>query len=130
MLVAVTVAGLMRAGRTDSAREFLPLLEDGVVETFGALGWQDAPQAGTMLLAYGYVLCADGATRSTGARLLAMARRMRARQDYWTFYVIMRDMADLSGLSADEWRAIETAMAQTPRHQVRAQAQAVLVSRR
>lgn len=130
MLVAVTVAGLMRAGRTDSAREFLPLLEDGVVETFGALGWQDAPQAGTMLLAYGYVLCADGATRATGARLLAMARRMRARQDYWTFYVTMRDVADLPGLPADEWRTIETAMAQTPRHQVRAQAQAVLVSRR
>ena len=114
MLVSVTVVGLMNVGQVDRARVFLDLVGDGVAMMLSETGWHDRPQAGTMALAAGYVLCAEPETRETGARLMLLSRKLRARRDYRCLFVADRDMRVLSRLPDAGWDAmVESAMAVT-----------------
>ncbi|WP_338837525.1 BTAD domain-containing putative transcriptional regulator [Gordonia polyisoprenivorans] len=130
MMVSVAVIGLMRAGLTELARGYLPILGDGVAATFSALGWHDSPQAGAMALAAGYVLSADPQTRGDGARLMVLSQRLRARRDYPGFVYTVEHMQELSGLTDEEWQAHTGPVADLPRRQAAARLQAILASRR
>ncbi|QUD81376.1 AAA family ATPase [Gordonia polyisoprenivorans] len=130
MMVSVAVVGLMRVGLTEVAREYLSVLGDGVTATFSALGWHDSPQAGSMALAAGYVLCADQRTRRDGAQLMMLSERLRARRDYPGFVYVSEHMQELSGLTEEQWDGATAAVAEMSRRQAAARLQAILASRR
>ncbi|MDL9938435.1 BTAD domain-containing putative transcriptional regulator [Gordonia sp. ABSL1-1] len=126
MMIAVAVVGLTRAGCADLAMSSIPILADGVAESFSVRGWGDIPQVGTASLAAGYALCAQESTRGDGARLLMLSRRMRARRDYPGFAEVNREMAERSRLSAPEWASVTAPFAEMPRRQAAREVQAIL----
>lgn len=129
MMVSAVVIGLMRVGRVDAGRRYLPALAAGIDATFSAMGWHDRPQAGTMALAAGYVLCADESTRGDGARLMVLSQRLAARMDYPGFVYVVDHMRELSQLSDTQWDNETAELAHLPRHQVSARLRAILASR-
>ncbi|MGC4934250.1 BTAD domain-containing putative transcriptional regulator [Gordonia sp. DT30] len=129
MMVSVVVIGLMRVGRVDRARSYLPILGEGVAATLSAFGWRDSPQAGAMALAAGYTLCADPATRGDGARLMMAGLRLRARLDYPGFVYARDHMQELTGFSDAEWAAESAVVADMSRHQAATQVRTILASR-
>nr|WP_237421759.1 BTAD domain-containing putative transcriptional regulator [Gordonia sp. SID5947] len=106
MLISAAVVGIVRAGDPARAEEFLTLLADGINQTFGLTGWQDQPQAGAMAMAAGYLICETDRGDERGPWLLALARRLGARQDYPSLHHVYVEMADISGLSTAQWDSL------------------------
>ncbi|WAC54665.1 BTAD domain-containing putative transcriptional regulator [Gordonia sp. SL306] len=117
MLISAAVAGIVRAGDLARAEEFLTLLADGINDTFGLAGWQDQPQAGAMAMAAGYLICEADRRDEDGAWLLALSRRLGARQDYPSLHHIYAGMAEISGLPTAQWDALVAQAAQRSRRQ-------------
>ncbi|AZG45019.1 BTAD domain-containing putative transcriptional regulator [Gordonia insulae] len=130
MLISAAVVGLVRAGRPDRTGDFLALLADGVNATFGAIGWHDQPQAGTMAMAAGYTLCQQDHGDPDGPRLLALSRRLGARRDHPGLDFVYTEMPMISGLPAAQWESIVEAVAQLSRRQATDEVRKLLAPRR
>ncbi|GAB93874.1 BTAD domain-containing putative transcriptional regulator [Gordonia rhizosphera] len=106
LLVSTAMVGLTRAGELDRASEFLTMLADGVNPTVGPVIWFDQAQAGSMAMAVGYLLCEREPGSRDGRRLLAIAGRVGARQDFPALYATRSRLPDIAGLTAVEWESL------------------------
>ncbi len=106
LLVSTAMVGLTRAGDLDQASKFLPMLADGVNPTVGSVIWFDQAQAGSMAMAVGHLLCEREPGSRDGRRLLAIAGRVGARQDFPALYATRSRLPDIAGLTAAEWESL------------------------
>lgn len=129
MLLSVATVGLSLVGAEARAREFVPLLADGVRQTFSDWGWRDLPQVGTAALALGHVWCTEPDTHRDGVRFLALARKLYARRDYRTLDEGLRRSEEVSGLDSADWERALHRVVEMPQRQATDELQAVLASR-
>ncbi|MEP9413028.1 BTAD domain-containing putative transcriptional regulator [Gordonia sp. VNQ95] len=127
MMVAMAEVGLMRCGRARQARGFVPMIVDGLVSTYTG-GWFDVPQAGSIVLAAGYVLLDDPRTHDDGVRLLMLSRRMGARRDSLGLYLVDRDMRELSEVDSVRWDNEIRDVERIRRRQAAAEVRTILAS--
>lgn len=105
MLVAIAVLGVVACGEPEAGRELVAALIAGDEAMFGITGYWDLPQAATMALAVGAYLAATDPACEEAAVLVALARRLGARQDYPVMHETVQRLAGPpDGASAALWR--------------------------
>ncbi|MET9199425.1 BTAD domain-containing putative transcriptional regulator [Gordonia sp. NPDC003585] len=130
MLIGAAMIGLMRAGDGQCAGEYVSVLADGLHSMYGPLGWFDRPQAGASAMAIGYVLARTEPTSADGPRLLALSAVLGARQDYASLHHVHTQLAEVSGLSSDQWADLSDEIRTMSRRQALDEVRAILASRR
>jgi hypothetical protein len=117
LALCAALAGLVRADHVDAVAPLVERLLEYLDYMFGKVQAADIPQAGSMSLCLGALLCLRQPGSEDGARLLLLSRRLRGRRDYPALRDLDRDAAELSGLSAPVWQRIESEVANHSRRQ-------------
>ncbi|ANY22838.1 BTAD domain-containing putative transcriptional regulator [Gordonia terrae] len=82
MVVSGCVAGLVRCGDIEAARELVPQMVKGLDDMMFGPGWQDLPQAGTVAAAFTVLYGADRESEPLSRRLVELTLSLPGRQDY------------------------------------------------
>ncbi len=117
LALCAALAGLVRADHVDAVAPLVERLLEYLDYMFGKVQAADIPQAGSMSLCLGALLCLRQPGSEDGARLLLLSRRLRGRRDYPALRDLDRDAAELSGLSAPAWQRVEAEVANHSRRQ-------------
>ncbi|MGV9710640.1 BTAD domain-containing putative transcriptional regulator [Gordonia sp. NPDC003424] len=130
ILVGAAIAGMMRTGNGERAAEYIALLADGIHSMLGPIGWFDMPQAGSLAMAAGYVLSGVEPQSPDGPRLLALSLILGARHDYPSLHHVHTHVAELSGLSSEDWAAVVGEARTMSRRQALDEVRTILAPRR
>jgi hypothetical protein len=114
MIISTAVCGMAVSGVVERTPPYLDQLAAIADYMFGPGGMGDIPQMGSVALAYGASTCIRCPGSKDGARLLHLAHR---RRDFPTLASAMDRRFEMSGISRDEWCAVEVEVAKMSRRQ-------------
>lgn len=108
LALCAATAGLVRVGRSEAAEPLVGRLLEYLDHMFGPRGAADIPQAGSVALCLGGVLCTREPGSEEGIRLLLLSRPLQARLDYPALRDLDRNARQLSGASDQVWERISS----------------------
>jgi hypothetical protein len=117
MIISTAVCGMAVSGVVERTPPYLVQLAAIADYMFGPGGMGDIPQMGSVALAYGASTCIRSPGSKDGARLLHLAHRLGGRRDFPTLASAMDRRFEMSGISRDEWCAVEVEVAKMSRRQ-------------
>jgi len=116
MVAAAVVDAHVLAGRAESVADLADRLAEVSVQRLGSAGYPDLPQTGAVACAVGSFCLATGhGTTERALRLVALATRVRARQDYPSMHLDRHLDAARAVLGADAVAAALASVRKTPR---------------